>query len=197
MWSLFSMIAELPPLIRNSKKNILVHSIWTGSLDFNSILSIFNSEINILIENGIELKNKMRLSVRLIGLISDSVARPKICYSTQFNGHFGCLHCLHPNGSNPKCEKKTIYNYIPNIIERSKESYERAVQKAVSSKQRFQGIKGYAYVTKWLDIPSNIILDYMHLSLEGMTNWFLSTWLSDSNKSYYLGNREIFLYTNG
>ena len=97
MTMLASTIVELPPLLRNSKNNLIVHSLWTGNIDINTCLEKYNKEINELINEGLFIaKYNQILNFRIIGLLADSVGRPKISYSTQFNGAFGCPYCQNP-----------------------------------------------------------------------------------------------------
>ena len=41
----FSTICELPPLLRNPNRNIITHSLWTGSTP-NIFLSRFNNQLD-------------------------------------------------------------------------------------------------------------------------------------------------------
>ncbi|CAF0723981.1 unnamed protein product [Brachionus calyciflorus] len=189
MWAIFSTVNELPPIIRNSKKNILVHTLWSGDIDLNLILEKYTS-IDFLIKNGvdIEINNiKIKLKFKVKALVCDTIARPKICYSTQFNGEFGCLHCLHPNNDSNKQFTRRVYNYREDISLRSHESYLKDVEEAIRTKKRSNGIKGFSYLSNWLKIPNDIVLDYMHLSLEGTTKWFINQWFNNASTNYYLG----------
>ena len=50
-------------------------------------------------------------------------------------------------------------------------------------------MKGPSYLSNWIDVPTNIIIDYMHASSLGTTKNLLNIWLSTENskKSFYLG----------
>jgi hypothetical protein len=54
--------------------------------DFKKVLNtgIFIEKYNLVIR------------MKLHGFIAESQARPKIINSTQYNGIYGCLHCLNP-----------------------------------------------------------------------------------------------------
>ncbi|CAF0957124.1 unnamed protein product [Brachionus calyciflorus] len=79
IWTLMSSIAELPPLLRGSFENIIVHSSWSGSdLDFNLWLGEYNNEINDIIQNGMEWSD-MTIKIKILAFISDTPARSKAC----------------------------------------------------------------------------------------------------------------------
>ncbi|CAF0921905.1 unnamed protein product, partial [Brachionus calyciflorus] len=82
------------------------------------------------------------------------------CNCIQFNGSYGCIKCLHP------CLIKNhtlYYPTLPNILLRSNEEYSLLVNKAVSDNTPFKGIKGFSVLSKWINIPDDIIYDYMYL----------------------------------
>ncbi len=54
----FSQISELPPLLRYSTRNIITHSLWTGSTaDFNLFLSRYNNQLDRLLVDGILIED--------------------------------------------------------------------------------------------------------------------------------------------
>lgn len=96
MWALASSINELPLTIRTSKNYIIIHALWVGSIkDFNCFLKNY-SGIDKLIDNGISIDG-YQLSVKIYCCLADAPAGAKIFNTTQFNGGFSCLHCMHPN----------------------------------------------------------------------------------------------------
>jgi hypothetical protein len=150
MWAIYSSISELPPIIRNSQKNIIVHCLWSGSLDINMILDRYNKKTQKLFENGLEMAILNRtIRVRMLGMICDTVGRAKVCYSTQFNGQYGCLHCMHPNDSVSFTDgtKKKVYIYDQKIKARTHADYLKQVEIAEQSRakryERCEGIKGH------------------------------------------------------
>jgi hypothetical protein len=145
MWALYSSVSELPSLLRNSKNNIIVHCLWSGSLDINIVLEKYNQNTTSLFESEFEVdKYRPKLKVQMLGLLCDTVGRPKVCNSTQYNGAFGCLHCLHPNGSVSFTDgtKKSIYLYDSKVKLRTNADYLDQVRIATETKARCQGIKG-------------------------------------------------------
>ena len=76
---------------------------------------------------------------KLMLLIADNVAYPKVFNCNQYNGFFGCIKCLHPVQSITKPRQKRVYPYSTKYPLRSKIEYENAVKIATSSKTVFQG----------------------------------------------------------
>lgn len=66
-------------------------------------------------------------------MIADTPARAKICNTTQFNGKYGCLHCMHPNSGN----NQSSYYFDKDIQDRSNEMYFDQVQKAEILAERY------------------------------------------------------------
>ena len=92
----FSTISELPPILRNSSRNIITHSLWTGSYpDFKIFLSRYNSQLDILLQNGIfvETINKT-IRVRCHGFIADAPERASVLNMNKFNGKYSCIMCM-------------------------------------------------------------------------------------------------------
>jgi hypothetical protein len=53
----FSTIFELPPLLRNCTRNIITHSLWTGSTpDLNVFFARYNNQLDHILKNGIFIK---------------------------------------------------------------------------------------------------------------------------------------------
>jgi hypothetical protein len=129
----------------------------------------------------------LTLKVKLHGFIADSQARPKVINSTQYNGYYGCLHCLNPGHT--YSQGKRIYHYQPNVEIRDHDTYKNDVGIAIRDKKPFEGIKGDSCLSMWLKIPEHVVLDYMHLSLEGFIKQISSIWLDSKNnkKEFYLG----------
>jgi hypothetical protein len=92
----FSTICELPPILRNSNKNIITHSLWTGSSpDFNNFLSRHNNQLDNLLKNGLLIdKLNMILQITCHVFIADAPERASILNMNKFNGKYGCFMCI-------------------------------------------------------------------------------------------------------
>ena len=50
-----------------------------------------------ILKNGLLVEHlRMNISIFIHCLIADAPARAKITRTKQFNGEFGCMHCLNP-----------------------------------------------------------------------------------------------------
>ena len=111
-------------------------------------------------------------------------ARAKACNVMSFNRKFGCLSCLHPtsySGKNLFIQIKQILNF--------EQDYINQVRLAESTRKHvYKGIKGFSYLSLWLIIPYNIIIDYLHLCLQGSFKSILMCFFDSKNNAeiYYL-----------
>lgn len=94
-YPIFVTINNLPPRIRFDKNNLLLTAIWLSKGEPNMPLFFkeFCEEM-IKLSTGISIGSDV-YKVVVIQNCLDSVARPKLQNSTQFNGKFGCSFCLH------------------------------------------------------------------------------------------------------
>jgi hypothetical protein len=88
----------------------------------------------------IELKNSdFKITFKILLVIADAVAYPKVFNCNQYNGFFGCIKCLHPVNSIKKPNKKRVYLYSNENPLRSRVDYENAVKIAEETQRVFQG----------------------------------------------------------
>lgn len=94
-YPIFVTINNLPPRIRFDKNNLLLAAVWLSKGEPNIPLFFkdFCEEI-IKLGEGISI-GPVKYKVVVVQNCLDSVARPKLQNSTQFNGKFGCSLCLH------------------------------------------------------------------------------------------------------
>ncbi|CAF0885152.1 unnamed protein product [Brachionus calyciflorus] len=173
IWTIMSSIAELPSFLRDAFENIIIHSSWSGNnLDFNFWFQECYKEIDYLVSNGIDWS--------------------KAINSNQFNGYFGCIKCLHPG---VRKNRIMIYPILPDILIRTNEKYKIQVNEASKLNDTFEGIKGPSFLSNWIKIPDNLILDYMHLSLMGTFKKIFNGFFESSSwqKNYYLGKVSHFI----
>ncbi len=57
-----------------------------------------------------ELWSNEIINVKLVGVIADAPAMAKNVNMNQYNGYFGCVHCLHP-GERLENFSKTVFPY--------------------------------------------------------------------------------------
>jgi hypothetical protein len=91
---------------------------------------------------------------------------------------------------------KRIYPFDPNIELRDNEIYATEVNISIETSQPFEGIKGASCLSDYLKIPEHVVLDYMHLSLEGFVKQILSNWFETKNhkRNFYLGIKYTLKY---
>lgn len=94
-YPIFITINNLPPRIRFDKNNLLLAAIWLNKGEPNIPLFFqeFCEEVNKL-SKGITIESDIYI-VLVAQNCLDSVARPKLQNSFQFNGKFGCSLCYH------------------------------------------------------------------------------------------------------
>ena len=97
------------------------------------------------------------------------------------------MHCLHPT---VRVGKQTFYPFVKEYELRTAVTYARQLAKLRESFGRYEGIKGPSHLSKWLNIPENVILDYMHLCLQGTFQAIFMNFFDSKrhSKRYYLGN---------
>jgi hypothetical protein len=181
--------------LRESHENIIAHSLWSGSNpDFNVFLEYYNKETSELLENGLEFRGKL-IRFKIHFFCGDSPATCKICKSTQYNGKFGCIHCLHPTS---RIGKRTVYPFNNQITNRSNELYENQVKECIENGERVEGIKDQAFLSLWLTIPEDITFEYMHGSLIGSFKKMFCQPLLTSNhgEEFYIGMKFLLILYN-
>lgn len=94
-YPIFVVINNLPPRIRFDKNNLLMAAIWLtkGEPNMPLFFKEFCEEM-VKMGNGFTIDSDV-YTVLTIQNCLDSVARPKLQNSTQFNGKFGCSVCYH------------------------------------------------------------------------------------------------------
>jgi len=173
----FSMILDLPPLLRNSFKNIITNFLINSKrVDINKFMEKNMQSFASVLRNGITVENNRIITVKLVGVIADAPAMAKLVNMNQYNGYYGCVHCLHP-GERLESFSKTVFPYSKNIKPRLNSDYLQQVQKAQVHNETYMGVKGSCWISRFINIPENVILDYMHLSCIGVVKSLMFIWL--------------------
>lgn len=118
-------------------------------------------------------------------------AQASILKHMQYNAKdFGCLYCTATGESvNIKRGTSVKYRNVGDTI--ANNNYERFSILASSSNQTIFGIKGISVLSDYVDIPSNILLDPLHLLYENCTKNLISLLIHTSSfrNSYYIGRQ--------
>ncbi|CAF1045760.1 unnamed protein product [Brachionus calyciflorus] len=177
VYACMAQIAELPPQIRSSSRNIISCFFFIG---FNACFDFFFK--NYMEELYDILKEKKQIdietdlySIELAAFFSDSPARAKALNIVQFNGEFGCLHCFHPGENILSKGNKRIFTN-DNYQIKSNEAYLELVEEAEKLNFPFLGVKKRCILSDFLMIPNQIILDYLHLTFEGVVKRLINIW---------------------
>lgn len=146
-YPIFVVINNLPPRIRFDKNNLLMAAIWLNKGEPNMPLFFkeFCKEM-VKLSNGVAIDSDT-YTVLVVQNCLDSVARPKLQNSTQFNGKFGCSVCYHEG----KVVKGNQIRYPFKASDNRHHSETRRLMiEAHSSGSTIKGIKG---LSTFLSIP--------------------------------------------
>ena len=204
IWPLYFAINELPPQKRWCSDNVVLAGLWFGSNKPNMLtfLKPFTESISNLY-TGIELyspdikANFFCRSMLLCGTC-DLPAKAMVYNMTQFNGKYGCSHCLQKGESLETGLKGNVhvYPYIqndPTGPQRTDEELEQHSHEAVASQKPVFGVKGPSWLSVVPDynvIKGNVV-DYMHCVLLGVTKMLLKLWFDSghSKEIWYCGTK--------
>jgi hypothetical protein len=151
VWAILAIVSNLPLIIRTASHNIIkILFINSSGFNFNMIFDKHLNALKTLLAKGLNIE-KLNLTVTIFihMVIADAPARAKICNSKQFNGQYGCLHCLNPGtrfGRNQfyldtNHEIRTNAHYLATLRSIRRKGFEHF------------GIKGPTYI-KWFEINS-------------------------------------------
>ena len=180
-------IANLPLKMRNSHKNIVTCYFVKPYLDINNFLFKHSHELMNLFNEGINLGEIGHLNISLVGFTGDTPATSEFCMHKGFNGFYGCLKCLIIGF---KFENKVfIYPFNSKAQVRTEESYRLDSQKSNETSPPVNGINGKCWLGYFLDLPTGIITDYIHLVLEGTLKKTIGMWFNSIHhkSGFYLG----------
>jgi hypothetical protein len=157
-----------------------VYIIGASKPDLNLFLSNNTNKLTKILEKGIIINNN-KIKLKIIGTIQDTLEIPRIYNCKQYNGKYGCLHCLHP-GKRLLNPRKQVYEYSIKHKVRTPSDYENQVRKAIETGNIFKGIRGNCWISQFFKIPDGVVLDYMHVSCIGTVETTLKIWLKDLSK---------------
>ena len=142
------MIHDLDPSIRSRLENLITFfHLGTSSPKNDLFCEKYLDDFRKLIENGlfVQIKDKeIKLRFKILLVIADAVAYPKVFNCNQYNGYYGCIKCLHPLNSIKTPSKKLVYLYSNKYPLRSHIGYENAARIAEENKIVFQGMIIYS-----------------------------------------------------
>lgn len=167
IWPLLCSVNEVPPEKRD--KHVLLCALWFGSSKpvMTSFLKPFVEEC----KNGLSWhdpadKSVTTAKVYVLCAICDAVARSLLQNFKQFNGEYGCSHCLHP-GKQLRKGNGTVRVYpfkedLPELRE-----HVTTVEIGQIAGHSVLGIKGPSPIVDLphFDLINCVFPDYMHCIL--------------------------------
>jgi hypothetical protein len=166
----------------------MMASVWLGKKkpQMNEYLIPFIEECKQMAEQGIMIKIdrvEKVIFVKALMCISDSVARPLIRNSTQFNGLYGCGLCYHP-GIRMKKGKGHARSYSIAEGEYPLRTHDRTMELASiaeQSRKAQKGIKGLSILSDidGFDVVRSIDLDIFH-AVVNVAKRFTNLWFHSS-----------------
>ena len=115
IWSMMGMLADLKPSIRSRLENLITFfHLGVSVADNNLFCEKYMDSFANLLDHGLTFTIKdqqKKLSFKIMILIADNVAFPKVFNCNQYNGYYGCIKCLHPVQSIKKPRQKMVYTY--------------------------------------------------------------------------------------
>ena len=190
IWPLYLAINELPVNKRWCSNNIILAGLWFSSLKPNMLtfLRPFKESVSHLFTEGIEIfspdiEGSFLCRAMLLCGTCDLPAKALVYNMTQFNGYFGCTHCLQSGKQLSVGPRSSvhIYPFVPSNPTgptRTTAQLEKFSRQAIEKGETVSGIKGPSWLST---IPNyNIVdgncLDYMHCVLLGVTKMLLKLW---------------------
>ena len=204
IWPLYFAISELPPHKRWCSDNVILAGLWFG-LSKPAMLTFLKPFLEGMskLHSGIELYSpdimgNFYCRAMLLCGTCDLPAKAMVYNMIQFNGNYGCSHCLQ-SGKTFKVGQRGsihIYPYIqdnPTGPMRTSEQLLQYSKEAVESGKPVFGVKGpcwFSVVPNYQVIESNVV-DYMHCVLLGVTKMLLKLWFDTENSGelWYCGTK--------
>ncbi|XP_076833120.1 uncharacterized protein LOC143478075 isoform X2 [Brachyhypopomus gauderio] len=198
IWPLLCSVNEIPPEERD--KHVLLCGLWFGSSKPNmtSFFKPFVEECNSLAQTGVQWQDpndQLVKTVRVFPLcaICDAVARPLLQNLKQFNGEYGCGHCLHPGMQLRKGNGTArVYPCLEQLPDsRDHNTTVEIAEIAQIEEQIILGIKGPSAIAdlRHFDIINGVVPDYMHCVLLGVCRQISALWFDSKNSTHpwYIG----------
>lgn len=143
LWPIHLTLNELPPKLRYKHVILAALSFGPSEPRMNVFLKPFVEQAKTLAETGVSWrKTGNPTNSKLVGLMCcvDSVARPQMQNTTEFNGYFGCGFCLHPG---TLVERQVTYPVgAEDYEDRTNDSMLEDMEQALQQNASVNGVKG-------------------------------------------------------
>lgn len=194
LWPMQCFIVELPPRLRYCFSNILFCGLSCGAKkpDLKVFQERFANELEeiqgcqVVVQGNCTQIPIERISLH--GHLADLVAKaPSMCMN-QYNGKCGCSICLHPGERIQQGRGNVrVYPYTnqPPPLRTHAQTLLHAATAERTGKPFF-GVKGVSPLLRVLNVPDQVLLDYMHLVLAGEFLRRLNIWLNHQHDNGFL-----------
>ena len=188
------VINEAPYRIRRS--HVILIALWFGNRKppRDAFLQDSIEQLIKLQEIGFMVNDKT-YKVRVVIVTTDTMARPVMRNTTQFNGAFGCDFCL-AEGKRVGKGAGSVRVY-PNCDHpsplRDMVQHKRDVVEAETKKFPVNGVQGGTPLLNipGLDLIKACVPEYMHSGCQGVIKQLIKLWTTKtwSKKPWYLGKK--------
>jgi hypothetical protein len=199
-WPFMALINDLPYKLRRSY--IILLALWFGNKKppVGVFLDGVIEELNRLEREGFTFKG-ITYKIRVLIVTTDTVARPLLLNTTQFNGQHGCYFCLHPGERISKGTKGGGARVYPapdpddeepiTFPARSLDQHLHDL-KGATEKTPINGIFGPTPLGNLnnFDFVKAFVPEHMHSVCQGVFKLFTTLFTSTKNKN---GKRDWFL----
>lgn len=193
IWPIQCQVIELEP--RERKANICIPCLWFGEKKpyMLTFLKPFVDELSILQKDGIKWKDSANIehTSKVFALIcsSDSVARPLLRNTKQFNGFYGCDFCYHVGGG-PYTNKDPVPKLRTEV-----EHFDHAL--AATLEKTVMGVKGPSPLMRLenFQMINGFVPEYQHSVCLGVTRQLANLWFDSRNheQEWYIGTKSDLL----
>lgn len=192
VWPVHGMLLDLPLKIRSRSENMLLMALWDGSTkpDWSSFLdrylhgSCLNKEIVVCVGYNTEINVVLKLHTAVF----DLPAMASVLNHIQFNGEFGCVYCCSP-GVSLRIGRghSRKYGGVEDMI--SDEQYAKYCKLASETNQSIFGIKGKSCIAEYIQLPSHVLLDSLHLLFENCSKSLILKLINSTSyrEKYFVG----------
>ncbi|XP_034143075.1 uncharacterized protein LOC117592904 [Esox lucius] len=189
IWPIQCQVIELKPEVR--KKHILMSALWFGPSkpSMFTLLTPFVKEASLLETEGIDwqdIQGNCHVSkVFVLVCSSDSMARPLLRNTKQFNGFYGCDFCYHKGG------KSYPYDQPEPPLRNERDHFRHAMSASVN--EPVFGVKGPSPLMKLshFQMINGFIPEYQHNVCLGVTRQLTTLWFDTANSQapWYIGKK--------
>ena len=198
MYPVWLSVAQLPPILRMSKKNIALAALFVGNgkPNWEEIVKQLTRELQRKVAVRMPNGRLFCLKFHIVLIVADLIEKPNLLNMYQQNGYYGCQYCTHPGVT-----YGSTHPYYPLNIRVNDEVYrvkrqireptfhENLVEKAEkfpqqgNQKVNMVGVKGRsAFSCVVPGLPLSAPVDYMHCVLLGVYASLLARHMKLPNK---------------